>query len=425
MPASRPFLPGLARFRSQGLGWFAGFRMATRNLLRHRRRSLIAVSSVAFGIAALVVASGFTEWMFVDFREATIESQYAHVQITRRGFHEYGTSDPFRYLLAPDTGAKSTDQVPHLRSLAPRLMLTGLISRGETTVSFTGEGLDPAKDLTEDRSLRILQGNKLQSSDRNEVLLGRGLATLLGAGAGDNVVLLVNTPKGGINALDARVAGVFASVSKAYDDSALLVTIGMARALLKVNGVHAWLIYLDDTRHAQDVATGLRQRLDPKLFEVRTWDQLADFYTRAVALLREQLEVVRIIVAAIILLGIGNTMMMSVVERTGEIGTSMALGVKRRTLLGQFLIEGATIGVVGGIVGLALAFLIGAALGALHIEMPPPPGLTRGYVANVLIGTPIVMEAMLIAVGTTTLASLYPAWKASRMVIVDAIRHNR
>jgi putative ABC transport system permease protein len=407
------------------LRFFVALTFAARNLFRHRRRTLIAVSSVAFGIAALVVARGFTEWMFVDFREATIESQYAHVQVTRPGFHEDGASDPFRYLLPPEAGATAAQGVPHLRSLAPRLGFTGLISRGDATVSFTGEGIDPAKDLTEDRSLHILEGSKLQPSDRAEVLLGRGLGVLLGAKVGDIVVLLVNTPRGGINAVDARVAGMFSSVSKAYDDSALFVSIGVARQLLKVQGSHSLLLYLDDTRYTDEVAAGLRGRLDPKAFEVRTWDQLADFYTRAVALLREQLGVVRLIVVAIILLGIGNTMMMSVVERTGEIGTLMALGVRRRSVLGQFLVEGALIGAIGGVAGLALALVAGTAIGALGIEMPPPPGLTRGYIARVLLTPPIVLEAPILAIATTMLASFYPAWKASRMVIVDAIRFNK
>ena len=85
---------------------FATLGLAVRNLFRHRRRSLVAILSVAVGIAALVVASGFTEWMFVDFREAMIESQYAHVQVTRPGFHENGASDPFRYVLPPDQPAR-------------------------------------------------------------------------------------------------------------------------------------------------------------------------------------------------------------------------------------------------------------------------------------------------------------------------------
>jgi putative ABC transport system permease protein len=256
-------------------------------------------------------------------------------------------------------------------------------------------------------------------------MLGRGLATQLGAKAGDPVVVLVDNPSSGLNAIDATVAGVFESVSKAYDDSAVLVHIEAARKLLKVPGAHSWLVYLDETENTAATASELRSRFDAKHFEVRTWDQLAEFYARAVDLFRQQLDVVRFIVIAIILLGISNTMMMSVMERTGEIGTSMALGIKRRSLLGQFLIEGGLIGLLGGLGGLALAFLLSLGIDALHIEMPPPPGLTRGYIAKVLLTPGIVGEALLIAVLTTMLASLYPAWKASRMVIVDAIRQNK
>ena len=74
--------------------------------MRQRRRALVAILSVGSGIAALVVATGFVEWMFVDFREAMIESQYAHVQVTRLDYHENGRADPFRYLLPEDAAAE-------------------------------------------------------------------------------------------------------------------------------------------------------------------------------------------------------------------------------------------------------------------------------------------------------------------------------
>jgi len=396
-----------------------------RNLLRQRRRTLIAIFSIGFGTAALMVASGFIEWMFVDFREAMIESQYAHIQVTRPKYHDDGRADPFRFLLPQDAEAAPLSQVAHARAWGPRLGFTGLLSRGDATVSFVGEGFNPATDLTDDRSLRIVAGRKLGATDQSQVMLGKGLATQLGAKAGDAVVVLVDNPSSGLNAIDATVAGVFESVSKAYDDSAVLVHIEAARKLLKVPGAHSWLVYLDDTEHTAEVAAVLRGRLDARQYEVRTWDQLAEFYARAVDLFRQQLDVVRFIVIAIILLGIGNTMMMSVMERTGEIGTMMALGIKRRSVLGQFLTEGALIGLLGGLGGLALALLIGVGIDALHIEMPPPPSLTRGYLAKVLLTPAIIAEAMVIAVATTMLASLYPAWKASRMEIVDAIRQNK
>ncbi len=400
-------------------------RIALRNLMRYRRRSLIGIVSVAFGIGALLVATGFTEWMFVDFREATIESQYGHIQVSRPGFQEDGRSDLFRYMLPKDVGVAGLDRTPHVRAIVPRLLLAGLVSRGDATVSFVGEGVDPSLDLKGERALRIVDGRRLAPGNEGDVLLGEGLARLLGAVPGERVVLLANTPRGGLNALELTVAGTFASFSKAYDDSALLIPLSSAHALLKVQGAHTWRIYLDDTAQTDRVAADLRRRLDPRSFEVRTWDQLAEFYVRAVPLLRDQIDVLRLIVVAIILLGIGNTMTMTVMERTSEIGTSMALGVRRRAVLAQFLAEGALLGLVGGLVGLVLSGLAAASLGAAHIEMPPPPGLARGYVARVLLTGPMVLQSLAVAVATTSLASLYPAWRASRMVIVDAIRRQR
>lgn len=401
------------------------FPLVLRNLLRQRRRALIAVFSVAFGIAALAVANGYIAWMFFDFREATIESQYAHIQVTRPRYHEDGRADPFRFLLPDDTAAVSLAKLNHVRAWGARLAFSGLLSKGETTLSFIGEGFNPATDLTGDRALRIVAGRKLTADDRNKILLGKGLALQLGAQPGDAVVLLVDNPGSGLSAIDANIAGIFESVSKAYDDSALLVPIDAARKLLKVSGAHSWLVYLDKTENTAGVAEAMRRQFDPRQFEVRTWDQLAEFYARAVDLFRQQLDVVRFIVFAIILLGIGNTMMMSVMERTGEIGTMMALGVRRRAVLNQFLAEGALIGLLGGISGLLLAWLASIGVDALRIEMPPPPGLTRGYVARILLTPTIAAEAMGIAVVTTVLASLYPAWKASRMMIVDALRKNK
>lgn len=399
--------------------------LAFRNLLRHRRRALIAILSVACGTAALAIASAFIAGMFDDFREATIESQYAHIQITRPGYHENGLADPARYLLPNDVTAQPLHTLPHVRAWGPRLGLTGLVSHGDSTLSFVGEGFDPAHDLTGDRSLKIIQGRRLGAVDHDHILLGKGLATLMGVQAGDAVVVLVDTPASGLSAIDAKVAGIFESVSKAYDESALLLHIDAARKLLKVEGAHRWLVYLDKTENTSRVAQALRVRFGAPHFEVRTWDQLAEFYRRAVDLFAQQLAVVRFIVVAIILLGISNTMMMSVMERTGEIGTAMALGIRPRILLGQFLLEGALIGLIGSLAGLALAVITGWGVDVLHIDMPPPPGLARGYLAHLLFTPLTVLEALLVGVGATTLASLYPAWRASRMVIVDAIRHNK
>jgi putative ABC transport system permease protein len=112
-------------------------------------------------------------------------------------------------------------------------------------------------------------------------------------------------------------------------------------------------------------------------------------------------------------------------ERTIEIGTSMALGVRRRRILRLFLLEGTLLGAIGGLVGVTVGYVAASLISYVGIPMPPAPGMSKGFVAAIIITPTIVRDALLLALVTTLLASLYPSWRASRLIIVDALRHNR
>ena len=133
----------------------------------------------------------------------------------------------------------------------------------------------------------------------------------------------------------------------------------------------------------------------------------------------------KVIIALVVVPSISNTMMMNVMERTSEIATSMALGLRRRRVLSRFLVEGLLIGLIGGAVGVALGYVLAALISRIGIPMPPPPGMARGFVGQILVTLGLVWDALLIASATALIASVYPAWKASRMVIADALRHGR
>lgn len=401
------------------------FRLALRNLLRQPRRSAMAVAAATFGIVALMLASGFIEWIYFDLRESTIHAHLGHLQVVRPNYHSSGRSDAFAYLLPADGAVLDMlAKEPGVRAVAPRLSFSGLVSHGETTISFVGEGINPGRETELSRSLIIAEGTTLREDDRGGVLFGLGLARNLGVKIGDQVVLIVTKPSGGINAVEVTVRGLFSTVTKAYDDSALRLPIETARKLLGVQGAHAWVVLLDDTRRTEAVTASLRSHL-PHEFQVVPWYDLADVYNKTVSLFSKQVEVVRVIIAAIIVLSITNTMMMGVMERTGEIGTSIALGVKRRGILGLFICEGAILGIFGGLIGLLLGFALAALISAIGIPMPPPPGMAHGFIGEILITPRLAAESFILAVVTTLAASVVPAWKASRLVIVDALRHNR
>lgn len=404
-------------------------RIALRNVLRHRRRTLLGVASIAFGIIALLLAAGFVEWVYWAMREDTILSRLGHIQVTREGYRENGQADPFAYLLPERSSVREEiSRLPHVRSVAPRLQFSGLASLGDTTLSFLGEGIDPAAEAALDRGTVITSGSDLQPGDAHGMVLGQGLAQNLGAKVGDLVVLVANTPSGGINAIEGTVRGTFSTVSKSYDDAALRLPLASAQQLLRVTGAHSWIVVLDDTAQTDPVLHALRARYaqggNVKLAFV-PWYELADFYNKTVSLFSKQVGVVKLIIAIIIVLSISNTLTMSVLERTSEIGTAMALGTTRAAILRQFLGEGLALGVIGGAVGLVLGVLLAQLISAIGIPMPPPPGMARGFTGAIRITPQLALDAWLLAIVTTLGASLYPAWRAARLEIVDALRHAR
>jgi putative ABC transport system permease protein len=412
-------LPGLE-------AWRTDIRLAWRNVTRQRRRSLVGIASVAFGVVALLLAAGFIEWIYWAMREDAIRAGLGHVQVVRKGYLDAGQADPFAYLLpakAPER--ERLEKWAGVRTVSPRLGFSGLASLGDTTLSFLGEAMDPTREAELAAAVRIEEGAGLSAEHPRDIIMGRGLAANLGAKVGDTVVLLANTQKGGINAVETRVRGLFSTPVKAYDDAALRIPLTTAQELLRVTGAHKWVVLLDSTRATAESAAGMRAALDPARFDVVPWYDQADFYNKTVALFSRQVNVMKLIIALIIVLSISNTQTMSVLERTAEIGTSMALGATRAQTLRRLVLESLMVGVVGGLLGLALGMLLAKAISVVGIPMPPAPGMARGFIAQIRVTWGLAGDALALALVTTLLAGIYPAWKASRMLIVDALRHAR
>jgi putative ABC transport system permease protein len=399
--------------------------LALRNVLRQRRRSYIALLAICFGVVAMMLASGFIAWILQETREDAIANQYGHIQVSQPGYHENGQSDPFAYLLPQHSPALTLLQKTRgVRSVVPRLEFTGLVSHGDTTLTFLGEGVNPARDPAL-KNLHIVKGSNFTAGTENGILMGIGLADNLGVKTGDKVVLLVNTASGGINAIEGPITGLTFTSMKAIDDTTLRIPINMARKLLRVSGSHVWVATLQRTELTDKVINQLKHAPAMQRFEIVGWSQLADFYNKTVELFSRQIGIVKLIIAIIIVLSISNTMTMNVMERTAEIGTAMALGIRRLRILALFLMEGLLLGVLGGTIGIVVGYLLAKFASAVGIPMPPAPGMTEGFDAAIILTPQIILEAAALAMLTTLSASIYPAWRASRLVIVDALRHNR
>lgn len=402
------------------------FQLAFRNIYRQRRRSGLALLAVAFGVVALVLAGGFIEWGLWFGREAVIHSQFGHMQIVRKGYYEKGIADPYNFLLPKQSQELAQiTALPDVEAIGPRLSLSGLASLGDATISFIGDGVDATAERNLSRSMSIRDGQNLSPEDPKGIIMGRGLAANLNAHVGDSIVLLASPAHGGMKAVEVRIRGIFSTITKAYDDAALRMPIEMARKLLRVEGAHRWMTLLKDTDLTEQTAARVRQIIAGSDYQVLEWRELADFYNKTETLLLRQFGIVKTIIGIIIILSISNTMMMAVVERTGEIGTIVALGVRRRKVMQLFVAEGLVLGVVGAVLGLLAGYALAAIISFIGIPMPPPPGMADGYTARILVSARLAAESFGLAAFTTLLASVYPAWKAAQMEVVNALRTNR
>lgn len=400
--------------------------LALRNLVRNRRRVAFALTIIIGGIVAFLLAGGFIQWILVSMREATIHSQLGHIQVVRPKYFETGIADPFAYLLPKSSPAEAQiRQNGKVVAITPRLSFNGLLSIGDATVSFVGDGVDPAGEKELSKEIRIVDGKGLDNDTPLGIVLGFGLASNIGAKVGDRMVVMTGTAQGGINASDVVVSGLFRSTIKAYDDVALRVPIALARKLSRVEGATSWVVLLKDTGTTEAALQELQAGIDPAQFQFVPWYELADFYNKTVTLFSRQVLMVKLLIGLIIVLSITNTLSMSVIERTSEIGTAMALGVKRRGILRLFILEGLVLALIGGVLGTMLGWLLSLAISAVGIPMPPPPGMDQGFDAEILVNPGLATDALALAVLATLAASIFPAWKASRMNIVDALRHQR
>ena len=400
--------------------------VALHNLKRNKNRTMIAVITVASGLIAYMLAGGFIEWIFQGMREGAIRSQLGHVQIVRPNYFEKGIADPYHFLLPANS--KELSQIaalPGVREVSERLSFSGLISFGETTVSFIGEGIQPKQETVISDAIYMRTGTNLESDNQRAVLLGEGLAKNIGAKVGDNVIMLATAKNGTPNAIEVKVSGIFYTASKDYDDNALRLPIDFARKLMRLEGSTVWVLILNKTSLTDAMVSTLKKNLPDAEFQIFPWIELADFYKKTVTLFGKQISLIKTIIALIIVLTISNSQNMSVLERTTEIGTMMAVGSRRSAILRMFILEGLMLGIIGGLVGVLLGYGLAAALSFIGIPMPPPPGMEVGFTAEILVAPPLVIDAFVLAMITTVLASLMPALKASRLNIVDALRCNQ
>jgi putative ABC transport system permease protein len=354
-----------------------------------------------------------------------IHSQFGHIQVNAKGFFESGARAPDRFLLndADPLRAKIV-AVPGVVDVMARVSFSGLLNSGRSDRSIVGEGIEPDREAKLGTFIRMESGRALTDRDRFGMIVGQGVADASRIRVGDRVTLMVSTAGGALNTLDFEVVGTFRSFSRDYDARAVRVPLAAAQELLNAKGVNTLVVSLTDSLQTPRIAALLSAQLDPAKYEVKQWNELTDFYDKTVALYDRQFGVLRLIVLLMVLLGVANSVNMSVFERVGDFGTMMALGNRRIDVFKLVMLENILVGAAGSLAGVILGVVLALIISAIGIPMPPPPSSELGYLAQIRIVPKEIVLAFVVGFVATVAAALFPARRVTRIPVVDALRQN-
>ncbi len=396
--------------------------LSLRNLTRNKRRTLITALAIVFGAAAIICLQGFANGFVTNLIEAVVLSKLGPIQVFRKGY--IGADDPLKLTIAESPELLATIRaVPGVTAVAPRISFDGMVSNGSESTLFMATAIDPAQEyqVCPKRVTRVAPGSQPLGVDQDgRGLIGKTLAEALGAKVGTTLVMQAAGPHASSNALDFEVSGFLPTQNIAESKRLATVTLGFAQDLLRMHGrITEYAIGISDLEQADQVAQKLRAALGDE-YEVTTWYEL-DVATRT---RQNSLTYVMLFIALVLFLlvatGIINTMLMSVYERVREIGTMLAVGVRRWQVTSLFLWESIFLGLISAACGTTIGYTAVYALGRHGVAVYPPGG--DKTVIYPYIGFHFLALVVIFVLVGTMLSALYPAWKASRLDPVEALR---
>ncbi|HWE87371.1 MAG TPA: FtsX-like permease family protein [Terracidiphilus sp.] len=402
--------------------------LAFRNVFRNRRRTAMTLLMVGGGVTGLLLAGGYFAFMMRGLRESTIRNGLGHLQIFTA---EHFRRDEVRVL---DTGIDNWRQVvqvanaaPHVRGIAPRIEFYGMVSNGLKSSIFMGSAVDPAAEASLGFDPQLASGTNFtgKSGGDVEALVGAGLAKSMNVKVGDGLTLLAVTSDGALNGVDVQVTGIVRTGIAELDARYLRITLASAQRLLQSDRVTNLVVGLDNTANTDAAYAALAPRLRgfPQEMTMKKWIELASYYRQVKSMFDGIFLFMGVIVFFMVLMASVNTLLMTMFERTREIGTMLAMGTPRAWIVALFMAEAALLGLMGAALGIAAGNLLGMALNASGVHLPPPPGFTNPIPFRVLHMPGIMIGSSILVVLSLTLASILPAMRASRLRIAEALAH--
>jgi len=399
-------------------------KLAFRNLGRNRRRTFFSALAMGLALALLLFMAAFIQGEVGSAVEASIQLQSGHLQVRTASYDEAKTSLKWEDLIeSPEQVAGQIASIGPVAAATPRLYASGFLTTRNESAGVRVVGIDPTSDASAPFRMGVLDGAFLAPDDREGVLIGAPLANRLDLSAGDSVSLSVNTSDGDVAEQAFTIRGIYSTKTSSFDSVTVFLPLAKAQVLTGAQDRASTIfVLLKDTAQTEAVVASLQA----PGFQVLTWRDLNKLLIQTEELASSYMAYFYLIVLAIAATVIVNTQIMSVYERTREIGILSALGMRGRRLLALFLTESGFLALAGILLGL----VVGGAFVAYFTRYGVPIDVSQFGVTGMLFSDRIYTEltakdAIQLTVMTlivTLLAGVYPAVLAARMEPVAALR---
>ena len=399
-------------------------KIAFRNIFRQKRRTILTSLAMIVGFTLSSVFIGWSDGAYGDIISMFTRNRIGHIQVHRQGYLD----KPSLYKTISDYTAvgDAIQTVAGVESWTPRVFGAGLGSVDEKSTTVQIVGVDAAREIeTTQFDKKVIDGRVLGNTPSHDIVIGKGLAKTLSATLGSEMVLFSQGADGSIANDVYTIVGILESGDDATDRVTCYLNLEDAQELLVLEGrVHEIMLTVSKINQVPKIAKVIENRLNDSSLHVAPWQEVAKSFYRAMQADKQGDAIGRIVIMLIVAIGVLNTVLMSVLERTREYGVLKAVGTKPTQIFRLVLCEVAIISIASICVGALLGVLANYLLSIYGITLPEE--FTYGGVKFQTMYAEVNARSLIIPAITVLFSALvvglFPAIKAARIMPAKAMR---
>ncbi len=403
--------------------------VAFRNIFRNLRRSILSAVAIAVSAMSIMALLALLECMETDMAKNLTSFYTGQIRIRNVDYEKYERYNPLHLSVDIASVLPVAESVDGVKAATPRINFPASLYLNEKNNGVLGVGIDFTKDAAFIDFDKLVTEGRIPNAGANEMLMGSILAHELALGVGDKVTMLTTTATRGTNAMTFKITGIASFPVGALSSTTVYVPLDRAQYLLRMEGqAQEILLLTKDGYKEADVAKDVKQALLSQLSletETKQWKDLNTIYSFLVI----AKFIYYIIGAIFFVLGstvIINTTMMVIYERMREIGTMGALGMQGKELTKLFLLEGSFISIAGSTLGTLIGVGIVFTLSKVGLNFTEVMSGVDMEISSILYPTVNWFTALFVwiyAIIISSLSTLIPSRKASKIEIVEALRY--